>query len=380
MRKNNIDNSKRRSFLIYNHSTGAEEANIIDAGKGLISNSLSKAIAYERTPSLFDEVEIADRDKELKQLQALKQSDAELQIERRNKPVVLTSYQSRIIYALSYAITQQIDSEDIREKIKSPLTSGLNVSRWVDITALTALICNSTRKRYKEKVIEELFTLSQTRQIQILGTGDNRIKLTYPLLMIGGSVEDLSPEKRNNLDAVEVVFGTSFFHNVNNRFAVITPKLFEVWGKNGRGTELFQVLLSSILSVYWSHKQASTQAEMRVRKDKKLYSDKDLKTKIEEAKLEAMTYELNVETIKQKVTTNYEGNRNMIRKFWIDLDNAIEGFKELDLIKEATIQRGAKGQDKVLFVLSESYNYYDKPETSTLIIESKIDDNEPAPF
>ena len=46
-----------------------------DSGQGRIANALSKLIAYERTPSLFDEQEIADRDNELRALQKLKEAD-----------------------------------------------------------------------------------------------------------------------------------------------------------------------------------------------------------------------------------------------------------------------------------------------------------------
>ena len=371
MRKNNIDDSKRRSFLIYNHSTGAVEANIIDKGKGLIANSLTKLISYERTPSLFDEVEIADRDSELKELLKLKETDKKLNIERNGKPVILTHNQNRIITALSYAITQQLNSEDIQAKIANPTSRKIQVTRDVNITDLTALIYGSARKREKEIVIKELFALAQIRQYQILGSGDNKVKFTSPLIRVGDTLVDLNPDKANNLDFVEVQFGASFFYEVNKRYAVITPKLFEVWRKSGRGTELFSVLLNSIFSVYWSHRQASTKAEERLRKDRKLYNEKEFKRMIEEAKREAMTYELNVETIKRKVRTNYEDNRNMARKFWIDLNNAVDGFKELGLIAEAQIEKGVKGQDKVLFVLSESYNYSDKPDSSTLLIENK---------
>ena len=354
-----------------------------DEGKGRIANALSKALAYERTPSLFDEEEIANRDKELKQLQELRENDVALCIDRKDKPIVLTSYQSRIVHALSYAISQEMEtSEDVKQKVRNATKSGNTIQRSVNITAISSLIFGSTRKRYKEIVIRELYNLARIRQVQILGSGDDRVKITAPLIMIGRTMEDLSPEKRNNLDAVEIYFGGAFFYGINNRFAVITTKLFEVWGKGGRGTELFSVLLSSIFSVYWHYRQAANKAEERVKKDKlnKKLSKEELQEAIAEARRNAMTYELNVASIKNRVTTDYDSKRSYKARFLTDLKNAIEGFKELNLIEDGRILKGAKGQDKVIFILSEGYNFAEKQESTTLLLEDKTDDNEPSAF
>lgn len=376
------DNNIGGNFYLYKKSESLPPSKE-DEGKGRIANALSKTIAYERTPSLFDEAEIADRDKELKQLQELKENDVALCIDRRNKPVVLSSYQSRIVHALSYAISQEIDtSEDVKKKVQNATKSGNTIQRSVNITALSSLIFGSTRKRYKEIVIREIYNLARIRQVQILGSGDDKVKLTAPLIMVGRTMEDLSPEKRNNLDFVEIYFGGAFFYGITNRFAVITPKLFEVWGKGGRGTELFSVLLSSIFSVYWHYRQAANKAEERVRNDKanKNLPKEELNDIIADARRNAMTYELNVASIKNRVTTDYDSKRSYKARFWIDLDNAIDGFKELDLISEAIVQRGARGQEKVTFILSESYNFAEKQDSTTLLLEDKTDDNEPSAF
>ena len=354
---------------------------ILDDGTGRLSNALSKAIAYERTPSLFDEDYIKERDEELKNLLELKKGDTALCIDRRNKPVFLTSYQNRIIHALSYAISREIErSEDVKMKIQAPTNYNITIRRNVNITALTSLIFNSTRKRYKETIIREIYNLAHIRQVQILGSGDNQVKLTSPLILVGATLEDLSPEKRNNLDVMEIFFGTAFFYDLSTRYATITPKLFEVWGKSGRGTELFSVLLDSIFSVYWHYRQAANKAEEQTKhyyKTNKIARG-ELKEAIADARREAMTYELNISTIKQRVTTNYDSNPNMKRKFKQDLQNAINGFKELDLITDGIIQVGAKGQEKVTFILSETYNFTEKVDTSQTLLG--IEENKPSAF
>lgn len=354
-----------------------------DKGAGRISIALSKIISYERTPTLFDEEYIKELDKDLKELRELKSVDILLCIDRRNKPVVLTTYQNRIIHALSFAISKELKtSEPIRKKVKDAIQPNNIITRVVDITALTFLIFGSARQRYKEIVIKELFNLSKVRQIQILGSGENKIRITAPLINIGKTVEDLSPDKRNNLDYIEVMFGSVFFYELSNRFTIITPKLFEVWRKSGRATELFSTLLSSLLAVWWYCSQAANKAEETEKKkyETNKISKKELKEAIADARQKAMTYELNVSSIKKKVTTNYDNNSVMKKKFRIDLQNAIDGFKELDLIKDARIQKGTKGQEKVIFVLSETYSSNIKEINSQPLLEIEAESNKPAAF
>lgn len=339
---------------------------ILDDGMGKIANALSKAISYDRDPELFDQDYIKERDAEIKRLQEKREDVSHLTFDRRDKPVYLTSYQSRIVHALSYAISREIDmNATAKEDIQHSLRNRIPISRDINITALTSLIFNSQRKRYKDIIIKEINNLAKVRQIQILGSGDNKIKITTPLIMIGNTIEDLSPEKTNNLDVIQIIFGDAFFYQLTNRYATITPKLFRVWGKSGRGTELFSVLLSSIYSIYWNYKQSANTAEEKVKEyyHRNKISKDELEEAITEARRNAMTYRLNISKIKQKVATNYDSNPNMKRKFWIDLHNAIEGFKELDLITDGIIQTGARGQEQVIFILSENYNITDKENT-----------------
>lgn len=363
---------------------------VSDTGQGRISNQLSKLIAYERTPSLFDEREIADRDNELRALQKLKEADIALCVERKNKPVILTSIQNRIVHALSYAISQEIEtSEDIKRKITDPQGEANPVRRILNVSALAKLLFNSTRQRYKRQIINEMYRLSKIRQVQILSIKEGvTIRLTAPLIMLGNTIEDISTDEQNNpffeADFLEVFFGSAFFVGITNRFAVLTPKLFEVWGKGGTGTELFSVLLSSIFSVYSSLRIAASKAEARIKKDwaSRKLSKKELAEAIAEAKRTALTYELNASTIKRRVSTDYDSNPKMRRQFWIDLQNAIEGFKDLGLIDDGVVQRGARGQEKVLFILSESYTSTERQlESNTIpLLEEKTSKRKPSAF
>lgn len=359
-----------------------------DKGVGRIPNSLTKAIAYERTPSLFDEEAIRNRDKnDLEDLQELKEFDAKFCIDRKDKPISLSVYQMRIIFALSYGLSQELESDDVKRKVKNPTKGDSIIRRSVNIASLSNFVFNSSRKRYKEKILQELFRLSRVRQIFMLDVDGRNFKFTSPLIMLGGTLEeqkegeDISPEQCKDLDMVEVYFSSIFFQGLANRYAKFTPMLFEVWGKKGRGTELFSVLLSNLLSVYRNHKKAADDEERRVRKDNanKKLSKEELQEIVADARLYAMTYELNVTTIKQRVGTDYDSNRANKARFWKDLENAIDGFKELNLIEDYRKETGANGQAKVVFIFSENYATQ-KQERTSRFIEQKTGDGKPSAF
>lgn len=373
---------------------------LFDDGRGRIANALSKAISYERDPKLFDEEYIKNRDKELKELQKTKDADKSLCIDRRNKPVVLTSYQSRIIHALSYAISREMQtSEDVKKKVEDAFNKndGNVIKRIVNISNLTRLICNSTRKRYKDRIINEIYNLSRVRQVQFISYKNKTYKLTTPFITLGADLEDVTPnpeiktdaedisknaETNDNSDFIEIQFCSTFFYKLSSRYAIITPKLFEVWSKKGRGTELFDVLLSSLFSVYWTCMQAANNAETHVREDfsNRELSMEELRKAIADARQDAMRYELNISSIKRKVRTDYDSNPKMKRQFWIDLQNAINGYIEYHLITDAIIQKGAKGQDKIIFTLSENYYLVETENTRRPILLTKQDDKELSAF
>ena len=350
-----MKNNKGKSPIFLRYSQGAIP--LEDSSRGKIPTQLSRQIAYERTPSLFDEAEIAERDKALaKAVHEINLTDSQLCIDRKGKPTYLTNMQTRIVLALAYLISQD-NGEDVKEKVADPFNKR-KVSRVVDISYLSRILFGRVKTDYKEQILREIYNVSRIRQYQIIErAGEQVARYSTPLLTIGDVLEDLSPEKSLDIDFVEITFGRSFFIDLDTRFAYVTPKLFEVWRKGGRQTELFSVLLNNLLSVYWQHKLAAMKAEERIRSDKskkKLPKD-ELEEIVASGRRNAMSYELNVANIKNRVTRDYDSNRANRAYFYRDLNKAIEGFKELGLIVEAHTQKGARGQEKVTFVFSEDY-------------------------
>lgn len=373
--------TKRNNLLLYEQGETSTTKQVEDSVRGRIGNALSGALAYKRDSSLFDEEEIQNRDKELQELLALKETDSCLSIDRKDKPVALSTIQTRVLFALSSAI--DIEDESVQRKIASPFKGGETITRSLDISALSSLIFGSNKFDYRKKVIEELYNLSSIRQVQIIGKDKNRIKFTAPFIHIGETIEDLNPDRVKGIDFVNVIYGGAFFYELDKRFSIITSRVFEVWRKKPYQTEIFKILLSSILSVYWHFKKAADEAEARIKKElnktKKVSID-EYAERIRQARKEALSYELNVSNIKGRVTRDYDSKKQYRNAFWKDLEKAVEGLKEIDLLTGYSVlkRRGAKGQDKVIFYISETYNYSEKP--TNLITDSSPDDSEISPF
>lgn len=375
---NNDD--KRTNLLLYISGKTATPSELERSVRGRIGNTLSGAIAYKREPSFFDEDEIKKRDKELKELLELKSSDTYLSIERRDKPVVLSSIQSRLLFALSCAL--DIEDEEIKKKIKNPFTpEGGTIKRPIDISALSNIIFGNSRFRERKKIIDELFKISKIRQVQIIGRGRKKFKITAPFINIGETIEDLDPENAKGLDFVNVMYGGAFFHELDKRFSIATTRLFEVWRLKPYGTEMFNILLNSLLSVYWYFKKASEEAEARVKKDlnkTKRISREDYAEEIRKAREEALSYQIDVASIKERLTRDYDSNKVYRNYFWRDLKIAVEGLKAIDLITGYDRIKGAKGQDKIIFHFSPSYNYSEK--LPKLLSDKNSDKEEITPF
>lgn len=319
---------------------------------GKITNALTKSIAYERSPSLFDPKEIEDRDRQV--MEELREEDRRLCIDRRNKPLYLTPTQNRIVYALSYLLSQVMESDpEIADKIAN--NSDRRITREINISELSKLIYDSTRRRYRDQIVADIFALSHIRQIQTLETKNRKVRITAPLIQIGETYEELTPDERNDIDTMEITFGKVFFYRLDNRFAYVAPSIFEVWRKKGRGTQLFSVLLSTLHSRYWNFKLNADRMENRLRKENKSLPPERITEIVKEARSEAMRFELTTRNIKERITTDYDSDKTYRRKFWSDLDNAIEGFREAGLIEDAEIRKGAKEQDKVTFIFSDNY-------------------------
>ena len=335
---------------------------------GIIAVSLTSNIAARREPTLFDTID---------ESAALQATDEKHLIDRDGKPIYLTYYQNKVIYALSLFMSQSKDSEEIKtfvSKINSGEPPRSRITLPISITELTKIVevDGKARARQKEKIIKELHTLAEVKQVQTFfrkGAAEDKVRFTASLISITEQMEDLSPDKRMDADFICVTFGSIFFYELYTKYAVIKPSLFRIWGRAGTGTdtELFNVLLANLLAKYSAHRIAALQAVKNIKKGKYKTEESYFAARTR-AQENALTYSEMAHTLRSRVTTDYQSTRKQRGDFKIHLQNAINALVEIGLITKAKITSTATG-DRIDFVFNIDYDKNEQGESIVIAQE-----------
>lgn len=325
---------------------------------GTLSVALANNLASRKDGTLF----IQTNDEKILELQAI---DERRLIDRDGKTTYLTKQQQRLTYALSMFLSQSKEEPEIKsyvQKLAQGETPKSRITLPISITQLTKLVTtdNKARARQKKDVLSNLQAMSEIKQVQTFGeygTKEGQVRLIAPLIQLSEQVEDLSKDKELDADFIAVTFGSIFFYELYNKYAIVKPSLFSIWGKAGSGTdtELFATLLSDLLAKYSQHRIASIKAVEKIRRNQYKKIEDYYKAKAK-AQKDALTYSEYTSTIKERVTTDYESQRVYRLNFKRDLEKAIKALQDYGLLTEATrITRTKKG-DRVDFVFSFDYN------------------------
>lgn len=332
---------------------------------GAISVALAQNIAFRKVPSLFLET----KDKKLLELKAI---DAQRLVNREGKPTFLTRRQNKLIFALAMCLSQRKDEPEIREyvkKINEGKQPNSRITLPISITELTKTITTDgkARARQKEDVLEDLKALSEIKQVQTFGgysleedKEEGKLRFVASLINITEQVEDVTDGRSLDADFVFIQFGSIFFYQLYNRYAIVKPKLFQIWGKAGSGTdtELFDILLADLLAKYSGHRIAGIQAVKELKRSKYKTEESFYKAR-NKVRYNALTYSEYASTIQERVTTGYGDSREQKRRFYRDLEKAIEALKEYGLITGAKIVKTDKG-DRVDFTFNMDYDKQDE--------------------
>lgn len=347
----------------------SDRQNSVESGRsGRVSTNLAKNHAAPRQLSLFDCLPPEERAYFMPVEDKEKPNGIEYQ-DRKGKAVYLTNKQAKLVYLLSSEITKQMGDEDIKAKIDSLENGGksVHVYRPVDTRYLAKLYYGAARERDIDNIVKLLFEIEQIYQsVSYKGKDGNTIRVSAPLIKTDEILEQLTPSEykttkrgdykkaadkmeKRHIVAINVKFSNAFFRRVDKDFAYITPKLFELWGKRGNGTEteLWSVLLSELCSLYRGHYLAAIQAESKAKKEKK---------DVDKAVRDALTYEEYTDTIKTRITTDYSSKKQYRALFNTHLRQVIETLKEYGIITDASVgtRKTEKGY-KVSFVFNREF-------------------------
>lgn len=351
-----------RNTESYDYSLIRKRQEQVTGETGSLSIALANNLASRKSPTFF----LQTKEDKVLELQAI--DEARL-VNREGKTTYLTKRQQKLVYALSMFLSQSKDEPEIRAYVQA-LKDGKHpksrITLPISITLLTKLVTvdGYARKKQKEDVLSDLKAMADIKQVQIFGeygTNEGQLRFVASLISISEQIEDLSKDKELDSDFIAVTFGSIFFYELYNKYAIIKPSLFQLWGKSGNGTdtELFAMLLSDLLAKYSFHRIASRQAGAKVKKDK-YKTDESLFKARKKAQRDALTYSEYTSTIQERVVTGYSKSREQKRRFVRDLNGAIRALIQYGLLTDETrITKTDKG-DRVDFVFNIDYDKQDE--------------------
>lgn len=353
-----------RKIEQYSYNFLQEKQKHVTGETGTMSVALAQNIASKKDATFF----LNTTDGDVLKLQAI---DERRLVNREGKTTFLTKRQQKLTYALSMFLSQARDEDEVKayvQKLAQGETPNSRITLPINITILTKLVTTDgfARARQKEEVLSDLQAMADVKQVQTFGeygTKEGQLRFIAPLIQISEQVEDLSKDKRLDADFISVTFGSIFFYELFSKYAIVKPKLFQIWGKSGSGTdtELFGVLLSDLLAKYSGHRIASLQAVERLKKDRGKYkTDESFFKAKAKVQREALTYSELASTLQERVTVGYGDSREQKRRFYRDLDKAILALQEYGLITSATkVVDTTKGK-RVDFVFNLDYDKQDE--------------------
>lgn len=269
--------------------------------------------------------------------------------------VDLSVYEMRVVAALSYllSINGQIEAEDVQDIIMHP-DKDKYITRTFQLGDLAKVIHDKRKDDFKLKIFDSLRELHSHFDVYRF---NNKVRI-LPLIRVSFDV-DLNDGR----ESVTVDFGLPFFLGVKSRFAYLTPQLFLAWGRNGRQNELYARLQFYLLNILTVRKESYFAQAEKLRKEarySKLTGDErkqfqqQKEEEIEQLKASLMYHDVNVETIKRKVSTDYD-DRRIKAKFKQHFEAAVEGYKEAGILLDGELIKGKRGQQKAIFKLNLDY-------------------------
>lgn len=344
---------------------GEELVDFLYSGKQQGQNSgirtataLAKSIASPKVLGLFDGEEIAERNTDIKE------STKEILLTRKGKPVSLTPKQRQLTNILSDYLDRD-NGQDIQDFIgwtenveEYGIAAAGEAPTPIARTIHLKDIVKDMYGRYdKEKILrlrKEMDALISTKQLMYLGK--HKIKIEAAIISQDMVITDESTEERG-LDYYRIFFGSVFLWNKNKRYGIRPDNLYIEWNKKGSilNTEIGSVLYSTIQAILWSYWRAADSARRAVSDEAKKYNQtpEQRKQAEEERVLNALTYEENVTTIKNRLETDYESTKQYRAKFRVDINKVFDMLKVLGMITDGYLQKSQKGHEKAVFVISE---------------------------
>lgn len=301
---------------------------------GFISTALPYNMgAGARQLDLFDELN--EKDQAL-----LKKSDEAYIIDRNGRRIAVTALEKKCIYALGVFISQYMEDEDLKTLIKDEsVDKKLTKKEFsINVKDLANFIFHRGKTEQQDKIREILNTLASKRQVIELYSPDKKKRLVFeaPLIKLEESIriENLDAPESDKIETniIHVTFGSTFFWNMNKRYAYFPVRLFEIWHKKGSGTEsnLFDVLLETLLYHRWhcitAYKSAKKNFDDELKSKGQNLPKEEYQKELQRRQENALTYRESLKDILDRVETKYSSYYRKGR-LESDLQKAVDVLK-----------------------------------------------------
>lgn len=296
----------------------------------------------------------------------------------KGKLLTLSSPQMRLIHALSYHITQQLNEPDIiehqRRVINNFLTGGrkdldsMEIERNIKVEELAYFIYGRADEASIRAVGEDLINLSEARaQVLSIEAKDSEGRSrkgfsTLPFITIGKqnfvTIEQLKQGKKDQrgrrrsdtskasqirkkegeksiLVSCSIRFHPIFFLNLEKAYCVIKPTLFPIWRKFGK-SELFGIVLNLLQGMYGQKviDYKNTPRKEKKKEENLRLSEEDFRNEIIKKQEASLTYYESLASIDSRLPNPYKDRKS---RFKDNLTKVITGLKEYGIITEGHI-------------------------------------------
>lgn len=340
---------------------------------GRIANAISVPIAAIKRIDIFGN--LSDEDKKSLTIQ-----DTEKLIDRKGKPFYLSVEDIKLIKALSsYLPFHDPKIKEIVSVINTIDENGRTVEKLppiqmpVSILQLSKDIIGDTKENSLRRIANGLKRLAEIRQAQTFyikkDGGTEKYMVARPLIALMDEVHKFYSEIRSKkgrtkekaekeepiLIGVNVIYTSLFLYKATKEYCPLyIQRLFEVWRKNK--TEMFAVVLSDLESKWRQYYVASIKAEAAAKEEYKQLKKENKNeyfSKVAIAKKRARIYSADTITLRNRLTTDYEGSRKMAKQFIPDLQKTIASLVEYGIITDESHITKDKG--KVVFVYNSDF-------------------------
>ena len=264
------------------------------------------------------------------------------------KPVRLTNQEQKLCYALSYLMTKEAESPQLKLAIdetesgsKDPLFFRITISA----NELCKVMLGTSRTREKAWLKELLNNFTQKFHVYkatVTNNGTTEVlRFTFPLAINRGFIEREITGKDGN--QVTEFLGMNaellrpFFDNIRKKYVPINPQIFRIW----KDSSLFSNLFSELCKLWYyamiGYNKATSEVLQKHKNIKNADKVSEVEEEIHKRQYESITRKLTFDTIINLTEEDYYSTKVKRQRFRKDVEKYLNLFVDYGIITSGKI-------------------------------------------